>query len=98
MALAILTGARDEALASHNIQHCDMAKRKLVQDARDVGTNVKMPMLSGASSALHLKCARLPYFNPHSFRTTLARLGEIGPLLSFGFKVVGNASFPKLVI
>jgi integrase len=38
IAFAILTGARDSALASLKIKHVDMARRVVVQDAREVRT------------------------------------------------------------
>ncbi|MEL7274531.1 MAG: tyrosine-type recombinase/integrase [Pseudomonadota bacterium] len=137
MALAILTGARDDALASLNIEHCDLTQRKIVQDARTVRTknrktfitwffpvgndleaivkdwmdtltsagygptdplfpSTKMGLdenrLLKATGLTHqhwknagairrifkesFQGADLPYFNPHSFRHTLARLGE----------------------
>jgi len=38
IAFAILTGARDNALASLKIKHADMARRRVVQDAREVRT------------------------------------------------------------
>lgn len=137
MAMAILTGARDDALASLNIEHCDLAQRKIVQDARAVRTKNRKtfttfffpigddleaivsnwaqtltsagygptdPIFPSTKTGLdenrllkatglthqHWKDAGairrifkeafqragLPYFNPHSFRHTLARLGE----------------------
>jgi integrase/recombinase XerD len=38
IALTLLTGARDRALASLKLKHIDPAERRLVQDARDVKT------------------------------------------------------------
>lgn len=38
MAFAILTGARDDAIASFALKHVDLANRKVDQDARDVRT------------------------------------------------------------
>lgn len=38
IALALLTGARDNALASLRLKHVDLDKRMIVQDARDVRT------------------------------------------------------------
>ncbi len=137
MALAIMTAARDDALASLQIQHCDVAERKLLQDARQVRTKNRKtfttwffpvgeeiesiiadwidvlrsagygptdPLFPSTEIGLdenrrfapvglthcHWETADairrifrsafervgLPYFNPHSLRTTLTRLGE----------------------
>jgi site-specific recombinase XerC len=38
IAFALLTGARDNALASMSLKHVDLAKRTVFQDARDVRT------------------------------------------------------------
>lgn len=138
IAFAILTGARDDAIASLAIGHIDLAARKLFQDARTVRTknrktitswffpvgaeieaivaewieHLKTDCLFGADDPLFpatkmgqnadqhfaalgisrkawsnadpirrifkkaFEAADLPYFNPHSFRKTLARLGE----------------------
>ncbi len=38
IALTLLTGARDRALASLKLKHIDLAQRRLIQDARDVQT------------------------------------------------------------
>jgi integrase len=38
MAFALLTGARDDALASLRLKHVDVAQRRVLQDARDVRT------------------------------------------------------------
>ena len=38
IALALLTGARDNALASLRLKHIDLREGKIVQDARDVRT------------------------------------------------------------
>jgi integrase len=137
VAFTILTGARDNAIASLRLKHVDVAERVLVQDGRDVRTkfgksfetwffqvggdaeqivrdwvayltevlgygpedalfpstvtgfdelgNPKPLTLSRTcwSSAAPIraifrdafKAAGLPYFNPHSFRSTLTRLG-----------------------
>ncbi|MFK8253131.1 tyrosine-type recombinase/integrase [Ancylobacter terrae] len=138
IAFALLTGARDDALASLQLKHVDMARRELVQDARDVRTKASKTIVTaffpvgedlheivaawiafliherqwglgdplfpatriavgasrrfepagldrkGWSTAAPIRAifrdafaaAGLPYFNPHSFRKTLARLGE----------------------
>ena len=138
IAFAILTGARDDAIASLAIRDVDLAARKLFQDARTVRTKNRKTITSwffpvGAEIETivanwidHLKTAchfsdddplfpatkvglndeqrfaalgvdrkawssagpirdifrkafesaDLPYFNPHSFRKTLGRLGE----------------------
>lgn len=138
IAFAILTGARDDAIASLAIRDVDLAARKLFQDARTVRTknrktftswffpvgpetetivvewieHLKTDCLFGADDPLFpatkvgqnadqhfaalgvdrkawsnadpirrifkaaFEAAGLPYFNPHSFRKTLARLGE----------------------
>ena len=137
IALIILTGARDNALASLRFKHLDLSGRRLIQDAREgvrtknsksmapsffpVGADLVdivqewtswlgeqhwgpddplfPPSLTGfadnrrfAVVGFARKCwsdaapirkifnaafqaAGLPYFNPHSFRNTLARLG-----------------------
>ena len=41
LALALLTGARDNALASLSIRHLDLAERKIIQDARTVRTKYR---------------------------------------------------------
>ncbi len=138
IAFALLTGARDNAIASLRLKHIDVAKGELVQDARDVRTKASKTMVTwffpvgddvrailvdwvrflqrerywGHDDALFpatrveagsngefevvglartcwstatpirtafreaFTAAGLPYFNPHSFRKTLARLGE----------------------
>ncbi len=138
VAFAILTGARDGAIASLKLRHIDLVEGKIDQDARDVrtkfaksfvttffpvGNDIQVvavdwvkylrqeklwglddplfPMtkvklgtdLRFAASGLDRKhwsgagpirtifrtafaTAGLPYFNPHSFRKTLALLGE----------------------
>jgi integrase len=137
IALAILTGARDDALASLLLKHIDIADRMVRQDPREVRTKAsklidtwffpvgedfveivehwvaflkaerqwglgdplfpKTKIIQGAdrkfqAAGLERSCwsnatpirsifrnafvvAGLPYFNPHSFRNTLARLG-----------------------
>ncbi len=138
IAFAILTGARDNAIASVLMKHTDVAKSVVVQDARDVRTKASKTIetwffpvgepFAGIFSdwVAHLKERRLwglddplfpktlvavgenrrfaaaglmrecwnnaapirsifkrefercglPYFNPHSFRKTLVRLGQ----------------------
>lgn len=138
VAFTLLTGARDNAIASFSLKHIDLADRQVFQDARDVRTknrktfttfffrvgddveaivrdwveHLKGPLLfgpddplfpatqvgltnSGLFGALGLsrnhwknasairrifrtafEAAGLPYANPHSFRDTLAQLGE----------------------
>lgn len=138
LALALLTGARDSALASLKLKHVDLAAGSVFQDARDVNTKFSKTFTTfffpvGAevrqvveewvhylrqgklwglddplfpatrvelgdklhfeavgierkawSSAAPIRAifkaafesAGLPYFNPHSFRSTLVRLGE----------------------
>lgn len=138
IAFAILTGARDDAIASLAIRDIDLEGRKVFQDARTVRTknrktftswffpvgpeieaivvawieHLKTDCLFGADDPLFpatrvgqdadqrftalgldrkawsnadpirrifkaaFEAAGLPYFNPHSFRKTLARLGE----------------------
>jgi integrase len=138
LAFAILTGARDSAIASMKLKHVDLADGKVHQDAREVNTKfsksfvtyffpvgeeileiltdwvnylrqVKLwgnddPLFPATDVAVgddcqfeavgikraHWKTAApirsifreafqhvgLPYFNPHSFRNTLAQLGE----------------------
>ncbi|MBB3235797.1 site-specific integrase [Phyllobacterium endophyticum] len=138
IAFAVLTGARDDALASMSLRHVNLERRMVFQDARDVRTKnrktfttwffpvgdvaeaivgdwiatLKNECVYGSDDPLfpqtqvgldanghfaplglerkHWKNAAairrifgqsfneagLPYFNPHSFRTTLARLGE----------------------
>jgi integrase len=137
IALAILTGARDDALASLLLKHIDVADRMVRQDPREVRTKAskvidtwffpvgedfveiveewvaflkierqwglgdplfpKTKVVSGAdrrfqaaglaracwSNATPIRAifrnafaaAGLPYFNPHSLRNTLARIG-----------------------
>lgn len=138
IAFAILSGARDDALASLSIGHVDVAARTVFQDARSVRTkrrktftahffpvgkdieaivvdwiaHLKTVLLFGPDDPLFpmtlvgvgqsggfevqglkrenwsnatpirtifrdaFTAAGLPYFNPHSFRNTLALLGE----------------------
>lgn len=138
IAFTLLTGARDNAIASMSIRHVDLGLRTVFQDARDVRTKNRKsfttwffpvgndveaivvdwidwlrserhwgpddPLFPAAKVALgcnggfenggldrkHWKSAAairkifkaaferagLPYFNPHSFRNTLARVGE----------------------
>ncbi|WP_245307827.1 site-specific integrase [Hoeflea sp. IMCC20628] len=139
IAFTLLTGARDNAIASFSLKHIDLADRQVFQDARDVRTknrktfttfffrvgddveeivrdwveHLKGPLLFGPDDPLfpatkvgltnrglfgalglsrsHWKnatairrifksafeAAGLPYANPHSFRDTLAQLGEV---------------------
>jgi integrase len=139
IAFALLSGARDNAIASMSLKHIDVAKRRINQDAREVrtknaktitstffpvgsdieaivsdwilylqnerlwgpddplfpATKVEFSVDSGHfenggldrkhwkdAAAIRrifkeaFKRAGLPYFNPHSFRKTLATLGE----------------------
>lgn len=138
IAITLLTGARDDAIASFKLKHVDLAARKVFQDAREVRTknrksfttdffpvgddveiivcdwinDLTEQLLFGPDDPLfpatkvarnnsglfgaaglsreHWKnaaairrifrtafeAASLPYANPHSFRDTLARLGE----------------------
>lgn len=138
VAFAILTGARDGALASFKLRHVNLAEGMVFQDARDVRTkasksfttcffpvggdaarivtewcqHLRTELLWGEDDPLFPKtqiglgksggftatglsregwsnagpirtifrdaftAAGLPYFNPHSFRSTLAQLGE----------------------
>lgn len=138
IAFTLLSGARDNALASLSLKHVDLARRAVFQDARDVRTKNRKTFttwffpvgadveaivsdwiswlekekhwgpddplfpatkvtlgLSGGfengglarhqwKSAAAIRMifkaafaqAGLPYFNPHSFRNTLAMLGE----------------------
>jgi len=135
---ALLTGARDSALASLKLKHVDLVDRKIYQDAREVKTkfsktfetfffpvgkeieeivvgwvnylrNVKLwgnddPLFPATQVAVGenqrfqvvglerkhwsnatpirtifreaFQAAGLPYFNPHSLRSTLVQLGE----------------------
>lgn len=138
IAFALLTGARDNAIASFKLKHVDCAARTVDHDAREVRTkfsktiksdffpvgddiaaiviewvgHLKEALLFGPNDALFPKTrvivgkagsfetdgltrdnwtsaqplrkifaksfavAGQPYYNPHSFRSTLARLGE----------------------
>jgi integrase len=138
IAFALLSGARDDALASLSLRHVDLAARTVSQDARSVRTKrrktftsnffpvgedieaivtdwityLKTALLFGPDDPLFpmtlvglsesggfevqglkrahwsnatpiraifreaFAAAGLPYFNPHSFRDTLALLGE----------------------
>lgn len=138
IAFAILTGARDGALASFKLKHVDLAEGRVDQDARDVRTKasktfstwffpvggealaivehwcsyLRSELLWGDDDPLFpatkiglgetggfrpvglrrdgwtsagpirdifrhaFDAARLPYFNPHSFRNTLVQLGQ----------------------
>lgn len=138
IAFALLSGARDDAIASLAIRHVDLAARTIFQDARAVRTKRRKTFTScffpvgddveaivsqwiahvtgtlrfgpddplfpktkvALSDIQHFEAtglepafwsnaepirkafrdafaaAGLPYYNPHSFRTTLARLGE----------------------
>ncbi len=139
IALALLTGARDSAIASMKLKHIDLVAGSVYQDAREVKTKfsktfttyffpvgddmhqivsdwvnflrqVKLwgnddPLFPATQVAVGeeyrfrvvglerkqwrnatairkifrqaFEAAGLPYFNPHSFRNTLVRLGEI---------------------
>jgi integrase len=46
IATALLTGARDDALASLSIKHFDFSKRQLFQDAKEVRTKRRKTMLT----------------------------------------------------
>lgn len=138
IAFALVSGARDNAMASLSLRHIDLAHRMVDQDARDVRTKTRKSFISlffpvgndieavvfdwiqelsaehlfgpddplfpstavglnadGHFSAMGLtrrhwsnstairkifksafENAGLPYFNPHSFRRTLATMGE----------------------
>lgn len=138
IAFALLSGARDNAIASLSIRHIDLAAQAVFQDAREVRTkrrktftscffpvgddieaivaewlaHLTTALLFGPDDPLFPKtrvavgdsggfeaaglerqhwsnaqairtifhdafiAAGLPYFNPHSFRTTLVRLGQ----------------------
>jgi integrase len=137
IAFALLTGARDGALASIKLKHVDLAQGRIIQDAREVRTKFSKTFTTwffpvggealdiftqwigdlsallwgpgdplfpatrivigtdrhfaasglarrGWSGAAPVRAifreaftrAGLPYFNPHSFRKTLAQLGE----------------------
>lgn len=138
IAFALLSGARDDAIASMAIRHIDIVRRTVFQDARDVRTKNRKtftswffpigddveaivadwiaylradlgfgtdePLFPATRIALdgnghfgpaglgrtfwknadsirrifrqRFEAARLPYYNPHSIRTTLARYGE----------------------
>lgn len=138
IAFAILSGARDGALATLKLKHVDLKEHRLLQDARDVRTKFSKtfttwffpvgeevrdiavnwagylrsellwgdddPLFPGTlvevNASLRFEAkglarknwktatpirgifraafegAGLPYFNPHSFRRTLAQLGE----------------------
>lgn len=138
VAFTILSGARDNAIASMSLRHVDLVRRTVFQDARDVRTKNRKTFTSsffpvgddieaivmdwisflfterlygpddplfpatriavgesglfeasglerkhwGNADAVRrifrqaFKAAGLPYFNPHSFRKTLAALGE----------------------
>ncbi len=139
VAFALLTGARDDAMASLSLRHVDLRERLVFQDARDVRTKFRKSFttwffpVGGQAEAViadwvtylhtdwkfgpddplfpatamgidgagtlgpigftseHWKnadgirkafkqafmAAGLPYYNPHSIRATLARLGQI---------------------
>lgn len=138
VAFTLLSGARDNALASFSIRHVDLAKRTVFQDARQVRTKNRKTFTTnffpvgadieaivgnwvrfltdekrfgpddplfpsteiGLNAEKHFapiglarthwknadavrrifreafEAAGLPYYNPHSFRNTLALLGE----------------------
>jgi len=138
LAFALMTGARDSALASMKLKHVDLAGGSVFQDAREVQTkfsksfttyffnvgsevrqifdawvtHLRQDMLWGNDDPLFpatlvelgqsrqfeaaglarrhwstaspiraifkeaFEAARLPYFNPHSFRATLVQFGE----------------------
>lgn len=138
IAFVILTGARDDAVASASLRHVDIAARRFDQDARDVRTKYRKtfstwffsidedverivaawvrhlreelyfgpddPLFPATKIELNdeghfaaaglerkhwanagpirrifkesFEAAGLPYYNPHSFRSTLARLGQ----------------------
>ena len=138
IAFAILTGARDNAIASLSLKHVDLDRSRVFQDAREVRTKraktiishffpvgqdievivtewverLRSELLFGDDDALFpatrvvrgadglfgpsglrrdhwsnagpirrifreaFEAADLPYFNPHSFRRTLAMLGQ----------------------
>jgi len=138
IAFTLLSGARDNAIASLSLKHVDTARRLVHQDAREVRTKraktftspffpvgsdieaIVVDWIDHLRTALHFRdddplfpatrvapneegafapagldrrhwrnadairrifqsafeAAGLPYFNPHSFRKTLARLGQ----------------------
>ena len=138
LAFALLTGARDSALASMKLKHVDLVAASVFQDARDVKTKFSKTFITSffpvgpeirqivdewvnhlrreklwcnedplfpatrieVGAKLHFEAvgidrkgwataapirdifkrafeaAGLPYFNPHSFRSTLVQLGE----------------------
>lgn len=138
IAFTLLSGARDDAIASMSLRHVDLIQRRIDQDARQVRTKNRKSFVSwffpvgndvdeivaawirelihqqlfspddplfpateiGLSSEGHFEAVGLlrshwkdasairrifkaafesvglPYFNPHSFRKTLVRLGE----------------------
>lgn len=138
IAFAILTGARDNAIASFSLKHLELTKNRIFQDAREVRTKFSKtfptyffpvgddirqivenwdqhlreillwgngdPLFPatetrvGASQLFEVQglkrrhwsnaspirkifktaftAAELPYFNPHSFRSTLTQLGQ----------------------
>lgn len=138
VAFILLTGARDDAVASASIKHVDITARRFDQDARDIRTKFRKtfatwffpvgddverivtewiaylretllfgptdPLFPATKMTLNgdghfatagldrrhwsnadpirrifreaFATAGLPYFNPHSFRSTLAQLGE----------------------
>jgi integrase/recombinase XerD len=138
IAFTLLTGARDNAIASMRLKHIDLCERRIYQDAREVrtkfaksfptfffpvGEDIEQVVVDWvrflvserlwgpddplfpktlvrpdgeshfAARGLSRECwgnaapickifreafeaASLPYFNPHSFRKTLARLGQ----------------------
>lgn len=67
IAITLLTGARDNAIASMKIKHVDLAEGSVFQDAREVQTKFSRtftmypPSTSGCSLKIGVVCRDLPW-------------------------------------
>ena len=98
IAFAILTGARDGALASFKLKHIDLAQSRVDQDARDVRTKASktfstwfFPVGGDALSIFeewchHLRVALLWGEEEPLFAPTLVGLGTSGAFASVGLR------------
>jgi len=101
IAFAILTGARDGALASFKLKHIDLAQSRVDQDARDVRTKASktfstwfFPVGGDALSIFqdwchHLRVELLWGENEPLFPPTLVGLGDGGGFAPVGLRRAG---------
>jgi integrase len=98
IALAMLTGARDGALASFKLRHIDLAQARLDHDARDVKTKYSKTFstwffpVGGEAPAIvtdwvaHLRTACLWGDNDPLFRSTRMGIGPTGGFVAAGLE------------